>query len=189
VSEADPQFLPTPKHRLAYRAIRGEGPPVVWCGGFGSDMDSTKAQALAEWAEARGRAYVRFDYSGHGLSEGRFADGTIGQWYGDACAIIEALCDEAPIIVGSSMGGWIALLVTRALAGTPRAPKGLVLIAPAGRRSMRRIRRQSPAGSSRTAAVISCLAGSSAPMRPPISCRAWPIRTCPGGRRSNLSST
>lgn len=131
MSEADPQFLPTSRHRLAYRAIKGEGPPLVWCGGFASDMDSTKAQALADWAQAKGRAYIRFDYSGHGLSEGRFADGTIGQWFGDARAIIEGLCDEPPIIVGSSMGGWIALLVTRALAGTPRAPKGLVLIAPA----------------------------------------------------------
>ena len=131
MSEADLQFLQTRNHRLAYRVVEGAGPPVVWCGGFASDMDSTKAQALAEWAQAKGRAYVRFDYAGHGRSEGRFVDGTIGQWSGDARAIIEALCGEGPIIVGSSMGGWIALLVTRALAGTVRAPKGLVLIAPA----------------------------------------------------------
>lgn len=131
MSEAEPQFLATSRHRLAYRKIEGQGPPVVWCGGFGSDMDSTKAQALADWAAAKGRAYLRFDYSGHGRSEGRFAEGTIGQWYEDAKAAIQALCTEAPIIVGSSMGGWIALLVTRALAGTTLAPKGLVLIAPA----------------------------------------------------------
>ncbi len=131
MSEPDPQFLATPRHRLAYRKIEGEGPPVVWCGGFASDMDSTKAQALADWAEAKGRAYVRFDYSGHGRSEGRFDEGSIGQWFADAQAIVEHLCDEAPVLVGSSMGGWIALLVTRALQGTTHAPKGLVLIAPA----------------------------------------------------------
>jgi pimeloyl-ACP methyl ester carboxylesterase len=94
-------------------------------------MASTKAQALAEWAQAHGRAYIRFDYSGHGLSDGQFADGTIGQWMADAKAIVEALCDEGPILVGSSMGGWIALLITRALQGTALAPQGLVLIAPA----------------------------------------------------------
>lgn len=131
MSDADPQFLATPHHRLAYRKVEGRGPPVVWCGGFASDMDSTKAQALALWAEAKGRAFIRFDYAGHGRSDGRFEDGTIGQWFADAQAIIEHLCQEAPILVGSSMGGWIALLVTRALQGTPRAPKGLVLIAPA----------------------------------------------------------
>ena len=131
MSDADPQFLATPGHRLAYRKVDGAGPPVVWCGGFASDMESTKAQALADWARANGRAYIRFDYSGHGRSEGLFADGTIGQWFADAKAIVEALCDEGPILVGSSMGGWIALLVTRALYGTPRAPQGLVLIAPA----------------------------------------------------------
>lgn len=131
MSDADPQFLATPGHRLAYRKVDGAGPPVVWCGGFASDMESTKAQALADWAGAKGRAYIRFDYSGHGRSEGLFADGTIGQWFADAKAIVEALCDEGPILVGSSMGGWIALLVTRVLYGTPRAPQGLVLIAPA----------------------------------------------------------
>jgi pimeloyl-ACP methyl ester carboxylesterase len=94
-------------------------------------MASTKAQALAEWAQDHGRAYIRFDYSGHGLSDGHFADGTIGQWMADAKAIVEALCDEGPILVGSSMGGWIALLITRALQGTALAPQGLVLIAPA----------------------------------------------------------
>ena len=131
MSDVDPQFLATPRHRLAYRKIDGKGPPIVWCGGFASDMDSTKAQALAEWAEKHGRAYVRFDYSGHGRSDGRFDEGTIGQWASDARAIVEALCTEGPILVGSSMGGWIALLLTRALQGTPLAPKGLVLIAPA----------------------------------------------------------
>ena len=131
MSEADPQFLATPRHRLAYRKGEGAGPPVVWCGGFASDMESTKAQALADWAARAGRAFIRFDYSGHGRSDGRFVDGTIGQWAADAQAIVQALCNEAPILVGSSMGAWIALLVTRALQGTPLAPKGLVLIAPA----------------------------------------------------------
>ena len=131
MSDVDPQFLATPRHRLAYRKIDGKGPPIVWCGGFASDMDSTKAQALAEWAEKHGRAYVRFDYSGHGRSDGRFDEGTIGQWASDARAIVEALCTEGPILVGSSMGGWVALLLTRALQGKSLAPQGLVLIAPA----------------------------------------------------------
>ena len=91
MSDADPQFLATPGHRLAYRKVDGAGPPVVWCGGFASDMESTKAQALADWARANGRAYIRFDYSGHGRSEGLFADGTIGQWFADAKAIVETL--------------------------------------------------------------------------------------------------
>jgi pimeloyl-ACP methyl ester carboxylesterase len=131
VSDADLQFLTHRRHKLAYRKVEGRGPPLVWCGGFASDMDSTKAQALAEWASSHQRAFIRFDYSGHGRSEGRFDEGTIGQWFQDAQTIVETLCDEAPILVGSSMGGWIALLVTRALQGTKHAPRGLVLIAPA----------------------------------------------------------
>ena len=91
----------------------GKGPPVVWLGGFKSDMRATKATALDEWAEANGRAFLRFDYSGHGESGGAFEDGTISRWLEDALAVIERFVQERPILVGSSMGGWIALLAAR----------------------------------------------------------------------------
>ena len=118
--------------RIAVRLRRGEGPPLVWLGGFRSDMGATKALALDEWAREHGRALVRFDYTGHGESSGRFADATISTWLADARAVIAAHAPERPILVGSSMGGWIACLVARALAreGAP-APSALVLIAPA----------------------------------------------------------
>ncbi|MGF3027437.1 alpha/beta hydrolase [Methylobacterium aquaticum] len=104
----------------------GPCPPVVWLGGFRSDMRATKAEALDAWAARAGRAFVRFDYTGHGESDGTFADGTISDWLADAQAVIAALAPRRPILVGSSMGGWIAL---RAAARV--RPAGLVLIAPA----------------------------------------------------------
>lgn len=117
---------------IAVRAIPGQGPGVVWLGGFKSDMMGGKAQALAEWASRRGQAYVRFDYSGHGESAGRFEDGTISQWLEDARAVFEAKTRGPQILVGSSMGGWMALLLARALAaGGGGRLAGLVLIAPA----------------------------------------------------------
>ena len=116
---------------LAWRRQAGRGPDVVWLGGFRSDMLATKAAALADWGARNHRAVVRFDYSGHGESGGRFEDGTIGQWLEDALAVIETGVETRPILVGSSMGGWIALLAALRLAGTPRAPAGLVLVAPA----------------------------------------------------------
>lgn len=111
----------------------GKGPPVVWLGGFKSDMRATKATALDEWAEANGRAFVRFDYSGHGESGGDFESGTISRWLEDALTVIERFVEERPVLVGSSMGGWISLLAARHLMERqPRiAPAGLVLIAPA----------------------------------------------------------
>ncbi len=119
-------------HRLAVRVRAGEGPPVVWLGGFRSDMRATKALALDGWAAERGRALVRFDYSGHGESEGRFEEGTISAWLADAQTVLDRFVDRPPILVGSSMGGWIACLVARGLAQAGRpAPAGLVLIAPA----------------------------------------------------------
>lgn len=117
--------------RLAYRTIDGAGPATIWLGGFKSDMQSTKAQVIADWAARNGRANVRFDYSGHGESEGRFEDGTISAWLEDALAIIRQKGGEAPILVGSSMGGWLSLLAARALQGEQKALSGLVLIAPA----------------------------------------------------------
>ena len=117
--------------RLAVRIRQGEGPAVVWLGGFRSDMRATKAAALDAWAAGAGRRMVRFDYSGHGESEGRFEDGTISDWLTDARAVIEAHAGERPILVGSSMGGWIACLVAREIARQGRSLGGMVLIAPA----------------------------------------------------------
>jgi pimeloyl-ACP methyl ester carboxylesterase len=114
--------------RLAWRAVDGAGPAVVWLGGFRSDMAGTKAQALADWARARGRAYVRFDYFGHGESSGDFEAGTITRWREDALAVLEALTAGPAVLVGSSMGGWIACLVAMA---APERVAGLVLVAPA----------------------------------------------------------
>ena len=112
--------------QLAYRRIAGHGVGVVFLGGFNSDMTGSKAEFLAGWCEARGTPFLRFDYSGHGASEGRFVDGTIGRWMQDAAWVIDALAPGPQVLVGSSMGGWIALLLARA-----RAPHALVGIAPA----------------------------------------------------------
>ncbi|WP_029030126.1 alpha/beta hydrolase [Salinarimonas rosea] len=111
--------------------IRPQDPPVVWLGGFRSDMRGGKAERLDAFCARTGRACVRFDYTGHGESGGRFEDGTISAWLEDALAVIDRFTERPPVLVGSSMGGWIALLVARALAGTPKAPAGMVLIAPA----------------------------------------------------------
>jgi pimeloyl-ACP methyl ester carboxylesterase len=108
-------------------------PGIVWLGGFKSDMLSTKAARLDRWAEGEGRAALRFDYSGHGESGGRFEDGTIGLWLEESLAVIRAQSAGPQILVGSSMGGWIALLAARALADGGEADRlaGMVLIAPA----------------------------------------------------------
>jgi pimeloyl-ACP methyl ester carboxylesterase len=130
-----PQFLTVESHGLkrdiAVITQPGSGPAVVWLGGFRSDMRATKAEALAAWAAKAGRAFIRFDYAGHGESGGRFDQGTISIWLEDALAVIRAHAGPAPLLVGSSMGGWLALLAARALAGEGAAPGGLVLIAPA----------------------------------------------------------
>lgn len=112
--------------RLAWRRIPGRGVGVVFLGGFNSDMTGTKAEFLAGWCEARGAPFLRFDYSGHGASGGRFVDGTIGRWAEDAASVVDALAPGPHVLVGSSMGGWIALLLAR-----HRAPRALVGIAPA----------------------------------------------------------
>ena len=97
---------------LAYRRQPGAGPGVVFLGGFHSDMTGTKAEFLADWCARRGRAFLRFDYSGHGASGGRFEEGTISRWTADAEAALVALTEGPQVLVGSSMGGWIALLLT-----------------------------------------------------------------------------
>jgi pimeloyl-ACP methyl ester carboxylesterase len=111
--------------KLAYHALPGRGPGVVFLGGFRSDMGGTKALALEHWARARGRAFVRFDYSGHGESSGDFLEGCIGDWAADARAVIEALTQGPQVLVGSSMGGWIALLLARAMPGRVAALVGI----------------------------------------------------------------
>jgi pimeloyl-ACP methyl ester carboxylesterase len=121
-------FLERDGERIAWRAVAGVGPTLVWLGGFMSDLTGTKAQALADWALANGRAYVRFDYFGHGQSPGDFSEGTITRWRGDALAVIDQLTEGPLVLVGSSMGGWIACLA--ALARAERVA-GMVLIAPA----------------------------------------------------------
>lgn len=122
-------FLDRPDgERVAWRSVEGAGPTVVWLGGFKSDMTGTKAQALADWARDAGRAYIRFDYFGHGESSGDFARGTISRWREDALAVLDALTAGELVLVGSSMGGWIACLAAMA---RPERVKALVLIAPA----------------------------------------------------------
>jgi pimeloyl-ACP methyl ester carboxylesterase len=122
-------FLGRPDgERVAWRKVAGTGPTVVWLGGFKSDMAGTKAQVIAEWALARGRAYVRFDYFGHGRSSGDFVHGTITRWRADALAVLDELALGEVVLVGSSMGGWLACLVAAVRAEWVKA---MVLIAPA----------------------------------------------------------
>src|SRR6516165_1301112 len=119
--------------RIAVRARSGGSAGLFWLSGFNSDMKGTKALALDAWAADHGRACVRFDYSGHGESGGKFVDGTIGQWLEDSLAVFGQFCTGPQVVIGSSMGGWIALLLAREVAKRPGlAPlAGLVLIAPA----------------------------------------------------------
>lgn len=124
-----PQYLTTSRgRRLAYRKTEGTGPTIVFLGGFKSDMLGTKAVDLEAFAKDQGRAYLRFDYSGHGESDGDFLDGCIGDWAEDAEAALDRLTDGPLVLVGSSMGGWISLLMTRRL---PERIAGLVTIAAA----------------------------------------------------------
>lgn len=120
---------------IAVRRRFGRGPGLIWLGGFNSDMKGTKAEALDIWAAEQGRACIRFDYSGHGESGGAFADGTIGRWLEESRAVFAQFCDGPTIAVGSSMGGWISLLLARDLragrVGGKGSLAGLVLIAPA----------------------------------------------------------
>ena len=119
--------------RIAVRARPGAGPGLFWLSGFNSDMRGTKAQALDVWAGEHSRACVRFDYSGHGESGGAFVDGTISRWLEESLAVFDRFCEGPQIVVGSSMGGWLALLLAREVARRESGPglAGLVLIAPA----------------------------------------------------------
>lgn len=113
---------------LAWRRVEGRGPTVVWLGGFRSDMGGAKAEALAEAMAARGVGYLRFDYFAHGESSGRWEQATIGRWRDDALAVIDQLTEGELVLVGSSMGGWMACLAALA---RPERVKAMVLIAPA----------------------------------------------------------
>ena len=113
---------------LAYHLTEGKGPTIIFLPGYASDMSGTKAVALEHWAKAEGRAYLRFDYGGCGKSEGAFEEQTLAGWRDDAVALIDQLVEGPVVLVGSSMGGWIALLVAKA---RPERVAGLVGIAPA----------------------------------------------------------
>ena len=137
-SDQEPDFIEVGegdgRRRIAVRARDGGAPGLFWLGGFNSDMKGTKALALDAWAAEHGRACVRFDYSGHGESGGAFIDGTIGRWLEESVAVFERFCHGPQVVIGSSMGGWMALLLARELAKRPESRAslaGLVLIAPA----------------------------------------------------------
>jgi len=136
---------PPPPRTIAVRAREGNspamGPGLIWLGGFKSDMKGTKAAALDQWAASQGRPCIRFDYSGHGESGGAFTDGTIGRWLEESLAVYTAFAKGPQVVIGSSMGGWLALLLAARLrelkASAPRNTSqdtplvGMVLIAPA----------------------------------------------------------
>jgi len=140
VSDGQPQVLVVGEspnqRRIAFRRrapVHTGSPGVVWLSGYRSEMDSTKATALDAEAGRRGLGLLRFDYSGHGRSEGRLEDGTISRWLEEVLALVRAETEGPQIVVGSSMGGYLALLAGRALneAGESERVKGLILIAPA----------------------------------------------------------
>jgi pimeloyl-ACP methyl ester carboxylesterase len=124
------------RRKIAVRPRSGATPGLFWLGGLKSDMKGAKATALDRWAARHRRNCVRFDYSGHGESEGKFTEGTISHWLEESIAVFDAYCDGPQVIIGSSMGAWLALLLMRELRGWgpprgPRSPAALVLIAPA----------------------------------------------------------
>src|SRR5437764_810663 len=126
-----PEDGPGDSRRIAVRTREGTQPAVVWLSGFRSDMRGIKATELDRWGERSGRAVVRLDYSGHGESGGRFEDGTISRWLEESVAVFQQFCRGPQVVIGSSMGGWIALLLAREMAkhaGAGFSLAGLVLI-------------------------------------------------------------
>ncbi len=121
-------LLKTPEASIAFNRTTGIGPEIMFCGGFRSNMAGTKALALEAHCVATGRAFTRFDYRGHGESDGKFTDGTIGDWLEDTVAVLDRVVQGPVVLVGSSMGAWIALLAARA---RPDRVKAMVLVAPA----------------------------------------------------------
>jgi pimeloyl-ACP methyl ester carboxylesterase len=128
-----PEFLDVAGTQIAVRRRQGQAPGVVWLGGYRSDMLGTKAEALDGWASDRGLAYLRHDYSGHGESGGAFRDGTISRWLAESLAVFRQFAEGRQILVGSSMGAWIALRMIQELRGSGSGARiaGLLLIAPA----------------------------------------------------------
>lgn len=124
----DAEYIKHEDAKLAFHRVDGHGPMIIWCGGLKSDMDGSKAVYLADKCRAAGQAFIRFDYFGHGISDGDFTDGTISRWASDVCAMIDRYGTRGTVLIGSSMGGWAALL---AALDRPDAVKGLVLINPA----------------------------------------------------------
>ena len=123
------EFLTSPQNRrLAYHQSPGAAPTVVFLGGFRSDMEGTKAIHLESWARGRGQGFLRLDYSGHGQSSGEFLEGCIGDWTDDAEAMISMVCDGPVVFVGSSMGGWVSLILAGRMS---EKIKGIVGIAAA----------------------------------------------------------
>jgi pimeloyl-ACP methyl ester carboxylesterase len=128
-----PEHLEVDGVQIAWRRREGRQPGIAWLGGYRSDMLGTKAEALDGWAERSGHAYVRHDYSGHGESGGAFADGTISAWLAQSLAVFRELTEGPQVLVGSSMGAWIALRMAQEMARAGQRGRigGLVLIAPA----------------------------------------------------------
>lgn len=127
------EFITVEGDRIAVRRRQGAAPGAVWLGGYLSDMTGTKAEALDGWAAAGGHAFVRHDYSGHGESGGKFSDGTISRWLAQSLAVFRRFTTGPQILVGSSMGGWIALRMAQELgkAGEGARVAGMLLLAPA----------------------------------------------------------
>ena len=142
MADTQPQFLDVgtgpQQRRIAYLRDPGDGqgkPGLIWLCGLKSEMTSTKASAVAEWAHTNGQPCLRFDYSGHGQSDARFEDGTVSRWLEETRAAFSKLTQGLQVLVGSSMGGYMALLLLRELMSADpdeaKRIKGLVLIAPA----------------------------------------------------------
>jgi pimeloyl-ACP methyl ester carboxylesterase len=133
MAAAQPSLIEVSDASIAVRHRDGKAPGLVWLGGYRSDMVGTKAETLDAWAASSGNEFTRHDYSGHGESGGRFEDGTISRWLGESLAVFRAFTHGRQILVGSSMGGWIALRMIQELRKTGEGDRvaGLVLIAPA----------------------------------------------------------
>ncbi|MTI43422.1 pimeloyl-ACP methyl ester carboxylesterase [Roseibium hamelinense] len=130
----EPQFIDVGigenLRKIAVLDVPGTAPGLLWLSGFKSDMTGTKAEALGEWAQKNGHRCTRFDYSGHGSSGGVFENACVSDWLEEASAVFDRFCDGPTVLVGSSMGGWIALLLALKRRETAKVA-GMVLIAPA----------------------------------------------------------
>lgn len=132
MSADKPETIDVDGARIAVRNRAGHvAPGIVWLGGYRSDMLGTKAVVLDDWAQKTGRASLRLDYSGHGESGGDFNQGTISRWLNESLAVLDKYAQGPQILVGSSMGGWIALRMAQELKKIGKSPAGMILIAPA----------------------------------------------------------